>query len=134
MRDFGFPLNPALLAQQGEAAVQDEEPAPTIPNDQLDSMVAPVALYSDHLLGQVLVASTYPWKIMQLDQWMKKNTTLKDKAFSGRGGKTAMDPSVQGWLLSRSSHPDVRECPLDIGLGNAFLAQQARCDELPSSA
>ena len=43
----------------------------------MDSLVAPIALYPDPLLGQVLVASTYPLEIIQLQQYMEKNPTLK---------------------------------------------------------
>src|SRR3954468_16900961 len=51
-----------------------------IPADQLDSLVAPIALYPDPLLGQTLAASTYPLEVIQLQQWMANNKTLKDKA------------------------------------------------------
>src|SRR5438132_1903784 len=55
----------AALAQQAESQVMktttsDTKQAPKIPNDQLDSLVAPIALYPDQLLSQTLVASTYP--------------------------------------------------------------------------
>src|SRR5213595_2025059 len=40
-------------------------------SDQLDSLVAPIALYPDNLLSQVLVASTYPLEIIQLQQWLR---------------------------------------------------------------
>src|SRR5262249_22614903 len=53
-----------------------------IPPEQLDSLVAPVALYPDPLLAQVLAASTYPLEIIQLQQWLKKNPNLKDKALA----------------------------------------------------
>ena len=53
----------------GSAAPAEE--APKIPNDQLDSLVAPIALYPDPLLAQTLAASTYPLEITQLEQWMK---------------------------------------------------------------
>jgi len=43
--------------------------APKIPDDQLDSLVAPIALYPDPLLGQTLAASTYPLEVIQLYQW-----------------------------------------------------------------
>src|SRR3954463_10366285 len=54
-----------------------------IPNDQLDSLVAPIALYPDPLLSQILVASTYPLEIVQLSQWMQKNSKMpKEKLTS----------------------------------------------------
>ena len=53
----------ALIAQMGTTGSDD---APKIPDYQLDSLVAPIALYPDQLLSQVLVASTYPLEITQL--------------------------------------------------------------------
>ena len=43
--------------------------AAKIPAEQLDSLVAPIALYPDPLLAQTLAASTYPLEIIQLQQW-----------------------------------------------------------------
>ncbi|RPJ52051.1 MAG: DUF3300 domain-containing protein, partial [Methanobacteriota archaeon] len=63
--------------------------------DQLDSLVAPIALYPDPLLAQVLAASTYPLEIIQLQQWLTKNPTLKDKALADAVMKQPWDPSIQ---------------------------------------
>lgn len=68
-----------ILAQSAQQPAAAEAPA-KIPNDQLDSLVAPIALYPDPLLSQTLVASTYPLEIVQLQQWLEKNKNLKDKA------------------------------------------------------
>jgi Protein of unknown function (DUF3300) len=68
-----------------EAQPQDVsagQAAPLIPNDQLDSLVAPIALYPDPLLCQVLVASTYPLEIIQLQQWIQKNSSLTGDALT----------------------------------------------------
>ena len=94
--------------------------------DQLDSLVAPVALYPDDLLAQVLVASTYPLELMQLQQWMAKHKELKDKALSDAVAKQPWDPAIQ----SMAAFPDaVKRLTDDIqwttDLGNAFLDQQA---------
>src|SRR3954470_15357183 len=70
------------LPAQEPAAPATEEAAPTLPPDQLDSLVAPIALYPDPLVAQVLAASTYPLEVVQLGQWMAKNPTLKDKALA----------------------------------------------------
>jgi hypothetical protein len=73
------------LAQQAESQVMTTtttEESPKIPADQLDSLVAPIALYPDPLLAQTLAASTYPLEIIQLQQWMDRNKNLKDKALA----------------------------------------------------
>ncbi len=99
--------------------------ATTIPPDQLDSLVAPIALYPDALLAQTLVASTYPLEIIQLQQWLEKNPDLKDEALAEAVAKQPWDPSIQ----SMAAIPDVvKRLGDDIqwttDLGNAFLAQQ----------
>jgi len=103
----------------------DAEAAPKIPNDQLDSLVAPIALYPDPLLAQVLVASTYPLEIIQLQQWLEKHKDLKDKALTNAVAKQDWDPSIQ----AMAALPDaVKQLADNIkwttDLGNAFLAQQ----------
>lgn len=104
---------------------QEEAPASALPADQLDSLVAPIALYPDQLLSQVLVASTYPLEIVQLQQWLEKNKTLKDKALADAAQKQDWDPSVQ----ALAPLPDVAKYLSEnikwtTDLGNAFLAQQ----------
>src|SRR5271167_2645331 len=84
-------------ASQGtQAAPSGEQAAPQIPPDQLDSLVAPIALYPDPLLAQVLAASTYPLELIQLQQWLAKNKNLKDKALADAVAKQPWDPSIQG--------------------------------------
>ena len=67
----GSPLLMAQTTPSAPAPAQTE--AAKIPADQLESMVAPIALYPDKLLAQVLVASTYPLELVQLHQWLEKN-------------------------------------------------------------
>src|SRR5262252_2676345 len=99
--------------------------ASTLPPDQLDSLVAPVALYPDPMLAQVLAASTYPLEIIQLQQWLTKNPKLKDKELADAVAKQPWDPSVQ----ALAGLPEVVKRLADdiqwtTDLGNAFLAQQ----------
>jgi hypothetical protein len=113
----------APQAESQEMATTEE--APKIPNEQLDSLVAPIALYPDDLLAQTLAASTYPLEVMQLDQWMDKNKNLKDKALIDAVAKQPWDPSVQ----SMAAFPDVVQRMAEniqwmTDVGNAVLAQQ----------
>jgi hypothetical protein len=103
-----------------------EEKAAPIPPDQLDALVAPIALYPDPLLAQTLVASTYPLEIIQLQQWLTKNPGLKDKALVDAVKKQPWDPSIQ----AMAALPDVVKRLADdiqwtTDLGNAFLAQKS---------
>src|SRR6201988_2533297 len=109
-----------------QAAPSTPNQAPNIPSDQLDSLVAPIALYPDPLLAQALAASTYPLEIIQLRQWLEKNKGLKDKALGDAVAKEPWDPSVQ----ALAALPDVVKRLADdiqwtTDLGNAFLAQQS---------
>src|SRR6266704_2662216 len=126
------PLNPVIAqAQQAESQVMttttsDTEQAPQLPSGELDSLVAPIALYSDPLLAQTLAASTYPLEIIQLQQWMDRNKGLKGKALADAVAKQQWDPSVQGLI----EFPDVVQrmagnVQWTTDLGNAFLAQQS---------
>src|ERR1700704_261085 len=115
---------PSLAQSQAAGSVQTE--ATKVPPDQLDSLVAPLALYPDPLLAQTLAASTYPLEIIQLQQWLQKNSPLKDKALADAVAKESWDPSIQ----ALAGLPDVvKRLANDIqwttDLGNAFLAQQA---------
>jgi hypothetical protein len=122
-----IPCGSTLLAQQAPAApTAAPEQATKLPLEQLDSLVAPIALYPDPLLAQTLAASTYPLEIIQLQQWMAKNPNLKDKALADAVAKQPWDPSVQ----SMAAFPDVVKRLADdvqwtTDLGNAFLAQQS---------
>jgi hypothetical protein len=100
--------------------------AAKIPSDQLDSLVAPIALYPDPLLAQVLTASTYPLEIIQLQQWLTKNPGMKDQALADAVAKQPWDPSIQ----ALAGLPEVVKRFADdlqwtTDLGNAFLAQQS---------
>src|SRR5213592_1928130 len=121
----------AASAQQAQSQVMttttsDTEQAPKLPNEELDSLVAPIALYPDPLLAQTLAASTYPIEVIQLQQWMEKNKALKDKALAEAVAKQPWDPSVQ----AMAGYPEVVQrmggnIQWTDDLGNAFLAQQS---------
>ena len=115
-----------LPAQSQQATGSTQSQATKVPPDQLDSLVAPIALYPDPMLAQMLAASTYPLEIIQLQQWLQKNKNLKDKALADAVAKQPWDPSVQ----ALAALPDVVKRLADdiqwtTDLGNAFLAQQS---------
>jgi len=123
----------ALLLMRGETAVyayqQDvsqEQAPPPIPNDQLDALVSPIALYPDPLLSQVLVASTYPLEIIQLQQWLAQHKDLKDQALTDAVQKQDWDPSIQSMAVLPSALKQLADnIKWTTDLGNAFLAQQS---------
>jgi hypothetical protein len=106
---------------------QPELPAPgtTLSPDQLDDLVAPIALYPDELVSQVLVASTYPLEVVQAYQFLQRNPGLTGPNLTQAAQQQNWDPSVQALVVL----PDVLKRLNDdvtwtSNLGNAFLAQQ----------
>jgi hypothetical protein len=120
-----------LLAQQPAQQPAAGAAAPAAPAskarsaDQLDSLVAPIALYPDPLLAQVLAASTYPLEIVQAARWLSSNAKLTGEKLTKEAAKQPWDPSVQALV----AFPDALKM-LDTNiqwaqdLGNAVLDQQ----------
>src|SRR5215472_3292620 len=115
-----------VASLSGQSTPPADQAAPKIPDDQLDSLVAPIALYPDPVLAQVLAASTYPLEVVQLQQWLAQNPSLKDKALADAVARQPWDASVQALAPMPEA---VKRLANDIGwttdLGNAFLAQQS---------
>jgi hypothetical protein len=109
------------------AGAQNQPPAPpTFKPEQLEQLAAPIALYPDPLLAQVLMASTYPLEVVEAERWQKANATLKDQALDDALKQKDWDPSVKSLV----SFPQVLEMMSDKldwtqQLGDAFLAEQS---------
>ena len=106
-----------------------DDAQPKFSADQLDQMVAPVALYPDSLLMQVLIASTYPLEVVEADRWRRQQGDIKDDALDKALEGKDWDPSIEGLthfpdLLKRMS--DNLDWTKDMG--DAFLGQK---DERP---
>jgi hypothetical protein len=101
-------------------------PSPRLSPDQLQDLVAPIALYPDPLLTQILVASTYPLEVVEAQQWLQANRNLSGQQLMDAAKQQSWDPSVQALV----AFPDVlgrlnSDVRWTTDLGNAFLAQQA---------
>ena len=118
--------NPYAFAQQPQpAAGAPDQSQKTLSQGQLESLVAPIALYPDPILSQALVASTYPLEIVEAGRWLSQHSNLTGKALADAAAKQPWDASVQALVML----PDVlKRLDQDVGwtsdLGNAFLAQQ----------
>jgi hypothetical protein len=115
------PAGPADAAGAGQVAPQRQ----TFSQAELDEMLAPVALYPDSLLSQVLMASTYPVEVVQADRWRRANTNLAGDALATELEKQPWDPSVKSLVNT----PDVLSMMSDkldwtVRLGDAFIGQQ----------
>src|SRR5688572_6418093 len=114
---------PLAMAQQPPAAA---EKAKAKTPDQLDSLVAPLALYPDPLLAQVLAASTYPLEIVQCARWLKDNSKLTGEALTKAAAKQPWDPSVAALVAFPQALKLLDEnLQWTTDLGNAFLDQQS---------
>jgi len=91
----------------------------------LDELLAPIALYPDPLLAQVLMASTYPLEVVQAARWQKQNASLKDKQLEDAAQQQPWDPAVKALAAVPQVLTMMNE-KLDwtTKLGDAVLAQQ----------
>ena len=115
-----------LLAQAPPGPAPAPARAQALPPQQLDDLVAPIALYPDPLLGQVLVACTYPVELVEAQQWLQANGSLHGQQLTDAARQQNWDASVQALVAL----PDVlakltQDIRWTTDLGNAFLAQQA---------
>lgn len=98
--------------------------SPTFSKEEIEQMVAPIALYSDTLVSQILMASTYPLEIVSAARWRKANASLKDKALDDALKQQTWDPSVKSLTVVPQAL-DMLNQNIDMTekLGDAFLAQ-----------
>jgi hypothetical protein len=114
----GFLALPGPLSA-AESAGQGFKP------EEIDALVAPIALYPDSLLSQIFMASTYPLEIVEANRWAKQNQNLKGDALAQALEKQDWDPSVRSLV----NFPDVlsnmsEKLDWTQKLGDAFLSQQ----------
>ena len=119
-------LNPAF-AQQAPAtnAATSNPAAKTFSQQDLDQLVAPIALYPDPLLAQIFMASTYPLEVVEAARWSKANPKVSGQALETAMASQSWDPAVK----SLTSVPQVLQqmnenLSWTQKLGDAFLAQQ----------
>jgi hypothetical protein len=119
-------LGPTCAMAQTSASPTATSSAQLLKPAELDQLVAPIALYPDPLLAQVLMASAYPLDIVQAERWLEANKNLKGDALKAAVDKQSWDDSVKSLVAT----PDVLQLmssKLDWTqkLGDAVVAQQA---------
>ncbi|VEB50521.1 membrane protein [Salmonella enterica subsp. enterica] len=127
------PEAPAQAATPAPEQTQAAVPAPvaktTFTTAQIDQWVAPVALYPDALLSQVLMASTYPANVVQAVQWSRDNPTLQGDAAIQAVASQPWDPSVKSLVAFPQLMALMGENPQWVqNLGDAFLSPATGCD------
>ena len=111
----------------GEAA-RAEEAAGTLNNQQLEQMVAPIALYPDELVSQILMAATYPLEVVEAARWSKENPKVTGQALEDAMQKQSWDPSVKALTAVPQTLAMMNDqLKWTQDLGDAFLAQQTTC-------
>jgi Protein of unknown function (DUF3300) len=119
------------MAQTAQPSAQTTQPAtapeqPLLKAEELDQLVAPIALYPDPLLSQVLIASTYPLEVVQAERWVAANKNLKGDQLKAAVDKQSWDDSLKSLVATPAVLTMMNE-KLDWTqkLGDAVLAQQA---------
>jgi hypothetical protein len=136
-----LPLLSLLILTPFAAVAQNQAAAPAAPlseqllkPEELDALVAPVALYPDNLLSLVLMASTYPLEVVVADRWTRENKNLKGDQLKAAVDKRAWDDSVKSLVATsdvlsmmsskidmfKSKNLAVIAIILIIGLGGTF--------------
>ena len=122
-------LPPGSFAQQSETAQPGSAPPATAPvkQEELDQVLAAIALYPDPLVSQILMASTYPLEIVLANRFMQQNKNLKGDALTKALEPEDWDPSVKSLV----NFPQVltmmsEKLEWTQKLGDAFLADQKR--------
>ena len=78
-----------------QSSEQSPAPAPQQSQQELQQLVAPIALYPDALVAQILAASTYPTQIVEADRWIESHSDLKGEKLAKEVDKQPWDPSVK---------------------------------------
>lgn len=117
----------APLPLRAQTAAQDTiaEQTRIYSQEELDRLLAPIALYPDTLLSQVLMAATYPLEVVEADRWLKRNQNITGDQLDGALQDKSWDVSVK----SLCHFPNVlatmsEKLTLTNDVGNAFLNQQ----------
>ncbi len=112
------------LPMAGYAQIPKENPE-TFTQQELDRMLAPIALYPDSLLAQILMASTYPLEVVMADRWLTENKDLQGDQLNHALDKQPWDASVKA-LVPFPEVLSMMSEKLDWtpALGEAFLAQK----------
>lgn len=121
-----FVATPAAFAYQADQSSAPPPPQAALQTpEQLQQLVAPIALYPDALIGQILAASTYPAEVVEADRWVQQHSELKGEELAQEVDQQNWDPSVK----SLTQFPSVlanmdKNIMWTSGLGDAYINQQ----------
>jgi len=127
MRGLAWIIIAMHIIPPGMPAQDFDEPEQTyrFKKEELTQMLAPIALYPDSLIAQILMASTYPLEVVEAERWLRQNKELKGDALDNALQEKTWDPSIK----SLCHYPDVlfamsEKLDQTRKLGDAFLSQE----------
>lgn len=120
-----FPVMPAFAADAPATSDTKQASGKVYSQQELDELLAPIALHPDALLAQILMASTYPLDVVEAARWRKANPKVEGQALEDAMVKQTWDPSVRS-LTTFPTVLDMMSEKIDWTqkLGDAFLGQQ----------
>jgi hypothetical protein len=123
----GFFLAAALLfVGLCPSSARAESAGGTLNTQQVEQLVAPIALYPDDLISQILMASTYPLEVVEAARWVKENPNVKGQALEDAMQKQPWDPSVKALTAVPQTLAMMNDqLKWTQDLGDAFLGQQS---------
>src|SRR5580693_6018928 len=114
-----------FAAQTDQSAVQPPVQAAQQTPEQLQQLVAPVALYPDALVAQILAAATYPDQVVEADRWLQQHTDLKGEQLGKEVDKQPWDPSVKALTEFPSVLANMdKNLSWTSSLGDAYVNQE----------
>ncbi len=114
-----------FAAQTDQAAAQPPVQAAQQTPEQLQQLVAPIALYPDALVAQILAAATYPDQVVEADRWLQQHPDLKGEQLGKEVDKQPWDPSVKALTEFPSVLANMdKNLSWTSSLGDAYVNQQ----------
>ena len=115
----------ASQTPQIQVPLMQEPSHSPLTSEQLQQLVAPIALYPDSLVAQILAASTYPEQVVQADRWVQAHPELKGDALSKAVDQQPWDPSVKALVAFPSVLGNMdKNLSWTSSLGDAYYNQQ----------
>jgi len=109
----------------GQSSEQQQPPPAQQSLQELQQLVAPIALYPDALVAQILAASTYPTEIVEADRWMQSHRNLKGEELATEVDQQSWDPSVKALTQFPSVLENMdKNLSWTSSLGDAYANQQ----------
>src|ERR1700730_1924226 len=120
----GFATPAAQSAAQAQAQAAPVQAAQQTP-EQLQQLVAPISLYPDALVAQILAAATYPDQVVEADRWLQQHTDLKGEQLGKEVDKQPWDPSLKALTEFPSVLANMdKNLSWTSSLGDAYVNQQ----------